>query len=251
MTTPATDFDTLAPTTEMPLLVANGEFRGTHAGCTFAKKCDVTEVRVTAATRLLIADDTPQMSALHFIIERDAELTLTHISLGGGGEYRVTFDLTGEGATVACATLLASSADVTRYEFTTHHRAPRTTSIERARCIASGDARIAWLGHVDVPHASPDCRIRQDNKNLLLSDTATIIAKPELDIEIDAVEASHGSATGALDPEAMLYLASRGISDGEARRLLTLAFAGAVLDDLPTDVRELVIARFSEKIMLI
>lgn len=83
----------------------------------------------------------------------------------------------------------------------------------------------------------------------LLSDEAYISAQPELDIAIDDITASHGSATGSLDATALLYLGARGISAPEARRLLTLAFADRILAKLPEDMRALVIRQFSANIL--
>ncbi|EIM03283.1 SufD family Fe-S cluster assembly protein, partial [Rhodanobacter sp. 115] len=74
---------------------------------------------------------------------------------------------------------------------------------------------------------------RLNNKNLLLSGSAEIDTKPELEIYADEVQAAHGATVGQLDERALFYLRSRGIPLAEARTLLTAAFCRAVLDDLP------------------
>jgi len=77
------------------------------------------------------------------------------------------------------------------------------------------------------------------NKNLLLSPSAEIDTKPELEIYADEVKAAHGATVGQLDERALFYLRSRGIPLAEARSLLTTAFCRAVLDDLPNvDLRD-------------
>ena len=70
----------------------------------------------------------------------------------------------------------------------------------------------------------------QANQNLLLSETAQINTKPQLEIYADDVKCSHGATIGQLDEDALFYLRSRGISHREAVRVLTRAFAGEVLD---------------------
>jgi Fe-S cluster assembly protein SufD len=70
---------------------------------------------------------------------------------------------------------------------------------------------------------------RQVNRNLLLTSGAEIDAKPDLEIYADDVQCGHGTTTGQLDPNALFYLRSRGLSEPEARSALTRAFAGAVL----------------------
>jgi Fe-S cluster assembly protein SufD len=76
---------------------------------------------------------------------------------------------------------------------------------------------------------------RQSSRNLLLTPGAEIDTKPELEIYADDVQCSHGATTGQLDPAALFYLRSRGLTEVEARSALTRAFAGAVLSrmDLP------------------
>jgi Fe-S cluster assembly protein SufD len=74
--------------------------------------------------------------------------------------------------------------------------------------------------------------VRQSNANLLLSPLAEMDTKPELEIYADEVEASHGATVGQLDDAAIFYLRSRGLSETEARRMLTTAFCTAVTDRL-------------------
>jgi Fe-S cluster assembly protein SufD len=47
--------------------------------------------------------------------------------------------------------------------------------------------------------------------NILLSDKATINAKPQLEIFADDVKCSHGCTIGQLDESAMFYMRQRGI----------------------------------------
>ena len=69
----------------------------------------------------------------------------------------------------------------------------------------------------------------QSNNNLLLTDTASIDTKPQLEIYADDVACSHGCTIGQLDDEALFYLRSRGIPLKEAQAILMYAFANDVL----------------------
>jgi len=69
----------------------------------------------------------------------------------------------------------------------------------------------------------------------LLSDSATINSKPELEIYADDVKCSHGSTTGQLDEEAIFYLRARGLSEKSARHLMVSAFIGDVLDKITNE----------------
>ena len=76
------------------------------------------------------------------------------------------------------------------------------------------------------------CICYQSNANLLLSDRAEIDTKPELLIYADDVQCSHGTTTGQLDEKAIFALRARGIDEAMARGLLTLAFAGEVMESV-------------------
>jgi len=71
---------------------------------------------------------------------------------------------------------------------------------------------------------------KQTNRTLLLSDNATINAKPQLEIFADDVKCTHGATIGQLDADQLFYLRSRGIDLSSARAILTTAFAGDVIN---------------------
>ena len=71
------------------------------------------------------------------------------------------------------------------------------------------------------------------NKNLLLSRDAVAVSRPELKIHADDVACAHGSATGELRPEELFYMRSRGISEHDARFMMTEGFAAEALEDVP------------------
>ena len=73
------------------------------------------------------------------------------------------------------------------------------------------------------------------NRNLLLSDAATIHTKPHLEIDADDVACSHGATIGALDEDQLFYLRTRGIPDGTAKAMLTYAFIRENIEHLPSE----------------
>ena len=72
----------------------------------------------------------------------------------------------------------------------------------------------------------------QQNNNILLSEKATINAKPQLEIFADDVKCSHGCTIGQLDESAMFYMQSRGIPQKEAKALLMYAFSNEVIESI-------------------
>ena len=109
------------------------------------------------------------------------------------------------------------------------HRGVETRSLQDYRGVAANRGRAVFNGKTVVHEGAQKSNARQSSRNLLLTQGAEIDTKPELEIYADDVQCGHGATTGQLDPAAMFYLRSRGLSEDEARSALTRAFAGAVL----------------------
>ncbi len=119
------------------------------------------------------------------------------------------------------------------------HSSPNGSCQETYKGVLQDEATGVFDGRVLVRENAQKTDARQSNKNLLLSKTAKIYSKPQLQIYADDVKCSHGSATGQLDEEALFYLRARGIGKEEARRLLVSAFAGELVDRVePKSLRE-------------
>jgi Fe-S cluster assembly protein SufD len=110
------------------------------------------------------------------------------------------------------------------------HAEPHGTSRELYKGILDGQAKAVFNGRVLVRKDAQKTDSKQTNKNLVLSDNAVIDSKPELQIFADDVRCTHGATIGQLDAESIFYLKSRGIGAGEARKLLTYAFAQDVVN---------------------
>jgi Fe-S cluster assembly protein SufD len=104
------------------------------------------------------------------------------------------------------------------------HRAPGCTSRESYRGVVAGQAQAVWSGRAVVRPGARGTDARQTNRNLVLSDGATVHAKPHLEIFASDVKCSHGATSGRLDAEALFYLRARGIGEREARQILIDAF---------------------------
>ena len=112
------------------------------------------------------------------------------------------------------------------------HKKPHCVSNELYKGIMNDQSTGVFNGKVFVRPDAQKTNAFQSNKNILLTDDATINSKPELEIYADDVKCSHGSTTGQLDDEAVFYLRSRGITKENAINLLLYAFASDVLENI-------------------
>ncbi|MEQ8926252.1 MAG: Fe-S cluster assembly protein SufD, partial [Fulvivirga sp.] len=110
------------------------------------------------------------------------------------------------------------------------HIQPHCESNELYKGILEDSAKGVFNGKVFVRKEAQKTNAFQSNKNILLSDTAVVNTKPQLEIWADDVKCSHGCTTGQLDEDALFYLRARGLSKDSARALLLYAFAIEVLE---------------------
>lgn len=167
-------------------------------------------------------------------LAKDARYSIHDIAFGASlGRSDITALLEGSGSHAALFGLFTPMGSQhldahTRLD----HIAPNTTSEEDYRGIAGGKGRGVFNGKVIVRPDAQKIDARQSSRNLLLSPTAEIDTKPELEIYANDVKCSHGATTGQLDATALFYLRSRGLSESEARAALIRAFAESILSTI-------------------
>lgn len=131
------------------------------------------------------------------------------------------------------------------------HAAGHGVSRQFYKNILAGSASSQFDSLVAVKPDAVKSDSRQLNKNLLLSAEARAEARPELRIDNDDVSCAHGAAIGRIDASEVFYLRSRGLSEPQARYVLTLGFAEEMLaeiepDSLKDQIRVLVKSRIEE-----
>ena len=112
------------------------------------------------------------------------------------------------------------------------HKQPHTVSNEHFRGVMNGHSRAVFNGKVIVHEQAQKTEAHQSNANLLLSGSAAVDTKPELEIYADDVKCSHGATVGQLDENMLFYLRSRALDEHAARSLLTYAFADEIIRDI-------------------
>jgi Fe-S cluster assembly protein SufD len=110
------------------------------------------------------------------------------------------------------------------------HASPHCGSRQFYNGILDGYAHGVFHGRIIVHKDAQKTDAKQTNRNLLLSDTAQIDTKPQLEIYADDVKCTHGATIGQMEENSLFYLRSRGIDEISARRLLLVAFASECMD---------------------
>lgn len=161
----------------------------------------------------------------------------------------LTFRINGPGAHAELnGAFLPSDGEFVDNHTTVDHRVPHCTSSENYKGILYGKSTGVFNGKVFVRPDAQQTNAYQQNANILVSDQATMNAKPELEIYADDVKCSHGCTVGQFDSDALFYARSRGVGLEAAKAMLVHAFIGDVLKGMAVpEVRLEVEHRLAEK----
>ncbi len=183
--------------------------------------------------------------------ERDSHFESLSFALGAAlSRTNVYTVLGGEGSHVTMNGLyVGHRSQHIDHQTRIEHAEPNCTSWEMYKGILDDRAHAVFNGKVFVRPEAQKTDGKQTNRTLLLSDQAKVDTKPQLEIFADDVKCTHGATVGQLEAQALFYCRSRGMSEKDARTLLTYAFAADVLEQVPNheiaaDLERLVMERF-------
>ncbi len=117
-------------------------------------------------------------------------------------------------------------------DVTVIHDAISTRSRQYFRGVLAGHSRGIYSGRIKVEPKAQKTDASQESAGLLLSRQAEADTRPQLEIYADDVICNHGASTGAIDPDSLFYLQSRGIDAASARRMIAYGFAARVFATL-------------------
>jgi Fe-S cluster assembly protein SufD len=165
-------------------------------------------------------------------VGRDAELDWVAGGFGSKkGKIRIENDLAGQGATSrVTGAYFADGAQHLDYDTLQAHLAPSTTSDFAFKGALRDKATAVWRGMIRVEKDAQKTNAYQENRNLLLSPDAHADSIPGLEIEANDVRCTHGATVSQVDRDELFYCMARGLSRGEAERLIVRGFYQEIFD---------------------
>jgi Fe-S cluster assembly protein SufD len=172
------------------------------------------------------------IAAIHATMGRGCNLISHSVALGAKlSRNSIRTNLAGEGVECVLNGLYLTGGDqLADHHMVVEHAQPHCNSHEYYNGILDGRSKGVFHGRILVRQAAQKTDAKQTNKNLLLSDDATVDTKPQLEIYADDVKCTHGATIGQLSEESIFYLRARGIGLNTARRMLIHAFAGEIIE---------------------
>ena len=170
-----------------------------------------------------------------YIAQKQESRVAVHTFSFGGNITRNNLNFYHQGeridSTLKGITIIGDKQHVDHYTLV-EHATPNCESHQNYKTILSDSSNGVFNGKIFVEKEAQKTNAFQQNNNILLSDKATINAKPQLEIFADDVKCSHGCTIGQLDESALFYMQSRGIPKKEAKALLMYAFSNNVLNSV-------------------
>jgi Fe-S cluster assembly protein SufD len=165
-------------------------------------------------------------------VGRDAELDWVAGGFGSKkGKVRIENDLAGQGGTSrVTGAYFADGEQHLDYDTLQRHIAPNTTSDFAFKGALRDKARAVWRGMIKVEEHAQKTNAYQENRNLLLSPNAHADSIPGLEIEANDVRCTHGATVSQVDRDELFYCMARGLSRGEAERLIVRGFYQEIFD---------------------
>lgn len=226
------------------LVVAEAGSKATIVESYYSRETSLTN----SGVQIFVGDSA---NVTHYRVQRDGQaafnLGTTEVTLGRGSRYDSTninlggalsrhdIDLkfTAEGSEAFVDGLyMLNGAQHHDTHSIIDHTVPNCVSHQTYKGVLNDNSRGVFNGKVFVRENAHGTDAQQSNKNLLLSDTARVDTKPQLEIFNDDVKCSHGATVGQLEEEELFYLLTRGLPMTLARNLLTYGFAEEVINKI-------------------
>ena len=179
-----------------------------------------------------LSRDTWNFATHRATVGRDAELDWVAGGFGSRrGKVRIHNDLAGQGATSrVTGAYFADGTQHLDYDTFQQHHAPSTTSDFAFKGVLREEASVVWRGMIRVEEDAQKTNAYQENRNLILSPDAHADSIPGLEILANDVRCTHGATISQVDREQLFYAMSRGLTRGDAERLIVRGFFQDVLD---------------------
>ena len=144
---------------------------------------------------------------------------------------RVVLDKRGSSVKVLC--IFFGKANELHVETEVIHRAPDTFSRTLVKGVLDGEAKANYEGRAFIEKGAKGADTDVNEHAIVLSPKARAHAIPRLEVEENEVKAGHGATVGKVSGEELFYLATRGLPEDEAKRLIVRGFLDAFVNEFP------------------
>ncbi|MFA5283180.1 MAG: SufD family Fe-S cluster assembly protein [Bacilli bacterium] len=204
---------------------------------------------------MLVLDDSSVDLNYEIAVGNGARLNLNIASFGGGKSLQISIILT-EKATFcgayadfsngdhSCNIMVSLNDDYTSAEWhlsclssssnkklvnvSFDHIGKHTSSSMNNYGVACDSSTLVFKGVSSIKNGAAFSDAKQVSKIIVFNDDVVAESSPSLHIDENDVNASHSAIVGRLNEDHMFYLKSRGLSESEAKSLITYGYLSPV-----------------------
>ena len=143
----------------------------------------------------------------------------------GNVDFNATFNLLGDKANSEWhLASLGADNDKKVFKINFNHVAKNTTGVMSNYGVVEDESMMHFKGISHIKNGSIKSKTHQSAKIMVFDPKCHAKANPILKIDENDIEASHAAIVGKVNDEHMFYLCSRGISENDAKQLITLGY---------------------------
>lgn len=142
---------------------------------------------------------------------------------------------------------LASNKDNKEFDVSIYQRNLKTVAHINNYGVARDESRLLFSGICHILNGSHESKAHQNSKIMVFDEKSDAVAKPILKIDDNDIEASHAAVVGKISDDHMFYLTSKGLSENEARELITYGYLKPILNGFSDEKLQEEISHLIEK----
>lgn len=213
-------------------------------------KGDITlniDMKDNALAKLSFLGVKPVSILLKGNINKDSHLTCYYADFTKGNVKLVT-DISLVGENSECLWNLASltsGTDNKEFDVSIYQKNLRTVAHINNYGVSRDHSKLTFSGICHIINGAHESKAHQNSKIMVFDEESDAIAKPILKIDDNDIEASHAAVVGKISDDHMFYLTSRGLSENDARELITYGYLKPILNgfddkELQSQISELI-----------
>ncbi|MCH5179621.1 MAG: SufD family Fe-S cluster assembly protein [Erysipelotrichales bacterium] len=179
-----------------------------------------------------ISIDNVAKGKYHFILEENSRVVAAMADLAKGNiNIDVLFDLVGDYSSAEWhLASLGASNDNKVFNINFNHMGKDTNGIMANYGVVEDESFMHFKGDSHIKKGSIRSKAHQSAKIMVFDEKCHAKANPILKIDENDIEASHAAVVGKVNDEHMYYLCSRGISESDAKQLITFGYLKPIVN---------------------
>ena len=186
------------------------------------KKEKKRKIKINSGCTVNIIELNCVFNKTSYYLEDNSTLTINKFTSAKESTEEINIYLDGLNSKVVL-NLSAISDENMIFKINVFHNNKNTISKTNVHGVTVSNNKMIIENNGHIPNNSKNSDLSQDNKIITFSESESLI-KPNLYIDEEEIEASHGAYIGGFDEESIFYLKSRGISEKDSQNLLLKGF---------------------------